>query len=82
MKQKECFKRFLPKAITKISSYDYKKEQHDSLPLPPKISNRFSTMVAECPHLGVGADPVIDNSIHWSDTCKVKISSQELLFGF
>lgn len=38
------------------------------VPLPPKMSNRFSTMVAVCPHLGGGTDPVTDNSVHSSDT--------------
>ena len=55
---------------TLFSLCNSNKVQSMELPLPPKTSKRFSTIVAVWPHLGGGRAPETDNSVHSSETDK------------
>lgn len=51
----------------------------DGIPLPPKTSKRFSTIVAVWPHLGGGNVPEIDSSIHSRDTVEGNIPWKKII---
>lgn len=50
---------------------------YEELPLPPKTSKRFSTIVAVWPHLGGGDAPETDSSVHSSETVSKKYKSMK-----